>query len=111
MITVPYKRINKYQFLIPCSLLILFILHSPESSDKNLIIIHNFSEPSGIHDKHLLAQLIYDFLFVNIFKRRAINSSKLSFWNNQGLDFDVSFNSNIHSYKVGYRSNCIFALF
>ncbi len=55
MIAVPHKGINKYQFLIPFSLVILLILHSPESSDKNLIIIHNFSEPSRIHDKNLLS--------------------------------------------------------
>lgn len=102
MITVPYKRINKYQFLIPCSLLILFILHSPESSDKNLIIIHNLSKPTGVHNNNLLAQLIYDFLFVNIFKRSAINRCKFALRDNHGLDFDIFFYSDIGSYKICY---------
>lgn len=102
MITVPYKRINKYQFLIQCSLLILFILHSPESSDKNLIIIHNLSKPTGVHDNNLLAQLIYDFLFVNIFKRSAINRCKFALRDNHGLDFDIFFYSDVCSYKICY---------
>ena len=66
MITMSYKRIHKYQFFIPFSIFILFILETEKTSDKYLIVIHNLAKPPRVHHYYFLTTLIPNFFFTFI---------------------------------------------
>lgn len=84
--------IYKNKFLIPFSIRIFLILHSKESSDRNVIVINYFLKPFGIHNYNFLSTLIYNLLFFDIFERSSLNSSKCALRNYYGFDFYVLLN-------------------
>ena len=78
MIAMPDKRFNENQFLIPFTFSIFLILHSKESSDKNIIIIDDFTEPFRIHYNNFLTRFIDDLLLFDIFQRCPLNSCEFT---------------------------------
>ena len=45
MIAMSDKRINENQFSIPFAFVILLVLHSEETSHRDVIVVNNFAEP------------------------------------------------------------------
>ncbi len=95
VITVANKWIYKYQFLVPLSELILFVLHTPKPANIDVIVIYNFSKPTRIHYNNLLPRIIYNLFLIDVFKWSAIYIGKFPLRNNYGFDFDIFLNGNI----------------
>ena len=105
------KIFYKNEFLIPFSNIIFLVLHTPMSSNKNIVIIDNLPKPLGIHHNNLLTNHINNFLPLNIFKRGSFYRRKIPLRNHNSLNLSMFLYDNICYYKIHNFTNFILAQF
>lgn len=86
---MPDIRVYEDKLLVPFAFLVLLVLKPEESTDENIIVIDNLSEPTGVHDDDFLPTFVPYFLFGLIIKDAIIELYNLPDWNYYCLNFDI----------------------
>lgn len=86
---MPDIRVYEDKLLVPFAFLVLLVLKPEESTDENIIVIDNLSEPTGVHDDDFLPTFVPYFLFGLIIKDGIIELYNLPDWNYYCLNFDI----------------------